>query len=164
MRYGRQLVALLLLGLGCEIDGSIGRDGPSGTGMSGGSASGAEGQATEDPGDGTGGGGSAGSVGGGTGGGSGEEGGSSEVPTDAPAICHPTPDDEACARCRKVSCCPFYEACVAHDACLCWWDCVVTDHTTAQCVEQCDSDGVLYAELQACVQMSCDSCPATDTM
>lgn len=153
-------LALSLSGLGapaCEIDGSIGRDGSSpteGDGTSGTAGSTAASTGASDGIDSV-----AGTwASGGEGGGSGEAGGT-QGPTDVPPVCHPTPDDEACARCRKTACCSAYQACLGHDSCLCWWECLATDQPTDQCVMTCDSDGLLFEELQICVQMHCDACP-----
>jgi hypothetical protein len=151
-----------MLGLGCEIDGSIGRDSSAATGQTDGMVTDAGGPPTEGTADGTADDGAATSVGGGTGGGTGSEGGSADGPTDQPAVCHPTPDDGECARCRKQSCCALYETCLAHDTCLCWWDCLATDHTAEECHGICESDGLVYEELHVCVQMHCDTCPITD--
>lgn len=149
------------LGLGCEIDGSIGRDSSAATGQTDGMATDASGQ-TEGSADGSADDGTATSVGGGSGGGTGSDGGPTDGATDQPAVCHPTPDDTQCARCRKQSCCPAYQMCLAHDSCLCWWDCLATDQTPQECNGTCDGDGLLYEELHVCVQMHCDSCPTTD--
>lgn len=156
------LLLLAMLGLACEIDGSIGRDGPADEGQTSAGGTQASAEGTDGTADGTADTGSATSVGEGSGGGSGGEASTADGPSDVPRVCLPTPDDEACAHCRKVSCCPAYEACLAHDACLCWWDCLATDHTPEQCGKQCDNDGMLYGELHTCVQAHCDVCPPTD--
>lgn len=152
------LVVAGALGLACEIDGSLGRvgstdaateagtvdDGPTDSAADATEGGTAEGGGTA----------VASASGGGTG------GDSTAGPTDRPAVCHPTPDDGECARCRKDSCCAPYEACLAHDSCLCWWDCLATDHTTEECGMACETDGALYAELHTCVTSHCDAlCP-----
>ncbi len=145
------------LGLGCEIDGSIGRGGTAGTGGGTGSVAtdgddtGGSGSATADD--------AGTSIGSAEGGGTGGSSADTRDTTDQPALCHPTPDDEPCARCRKTACCAAYEACVLHDSCVCWWDCAVTDHSVEECVMLCNSDGVLYDELATCAALHCDSCP-----
>ena len=157
MRARAIALGAMLLGPGCKIDGSIGRDVASGTRGGGGSGEEMETEADTDPsGDGSAGSAST-SVGGGEG--SGMGGDTATGPSDHPPLCHPTPDDEPCARCRKISCCAALEACVLHDSCLCWWDCRATDQGAAQCAESCGSDGLLYEELQTCAQAHCDSCP-----
>jgi len=158
-RTARPIVGLGLLvglGLGCVIDGSIGRGDTAGTGGGSGSAgtmaddgSGSGSDSADAAGT---------SIGSAEGGGTGDSGSDTRDTTDEPALCHPTPDDEACARCRKSSCCAAYEACVLHDTCVCWWDCTVTDHTTDQCVMQCQTDGMLYNELATCVELHCEVC------
>jgi len=52
----------------------------------------------------------------------------------------------------------IYDACLAHDSCLCWWECIIADHTPEECGMQCGADGVLYNELHACGVGHCDAC------
>lgn len=156
------LVAASLLA--CDVDGSVGRDEPNGGG-SGGSSTGSStaGGASDDAseqGDG-----STAGEGGGTGG-SGRDTVDSEptattqdtMPTDVPPACHPVPDDSECARCRKANCCNLLVNCLSHDSCLCWWDCIVTDHTAEQCTLDCGDGAAAYVELATCVEGSCDIC------
>ena len=159
----RWVVCAALL-LGCKIDGTIGRDDPKGGGEGGGTEA-AETSAT-DPGSG---GASEGfGTAGGTGGSGGEgapttsgagESGRDTMVDDVPAACVPTPDDGDCARCRKHLCCLPLLECLAHDGCICWWDCLHTDHSVGECAELCgEGGGGLYDELLLCQNSHCDTC------
>ncbi len=154
---------LLVLALGmfgaCEIDGSIGRNDPDGEGTVGAGGSGAQLDGSETgptTASGT------ASAGGGSGGGTGSDGADTRDTdvSDMPAACNPTPDDNACAACRKVNCCGFLHECLAHDSCLCWWECAATDQNAQQCAMLCGTDGVQYMNLVMCAQDNCDACPA----
>ncbi len=162
-------LALLAALAGCTIEGSVGddgrREGGTGSGTDAAESSGSD-VATSD----TSGLDSAGGTGGGTGGagstgmsGTGDgtaprdtEPSDTMPPSDVPLECHPLPDEPACARCRKVNCCGALTECLAHDTCLCWWDCRHLGGSVEECGAQCQSDGLLFMELAACVESSCD--------
>lgn len=155
--------ALPALLLACRVTGTIGRDDPQGGGSGGGTGGSMEesGAATQ------------GEVGGtaegeGSGAstladattGSGSTAGSSESTAAIPHACIPTPDDSDCAQCRKTSCCEHLEACLAHEPCVCWWDCIQVDgHTAEDCATACGTDHELYEGLQTCTHDSCAACP-----
>lgn len=147
--------------LACHVTGTIGRDDPEGGGSGGGTVGGMEedGAATQ------------GEVGGtaeGEGSGAGMDGGSSsssspggssESTAAIPHACIPTPDDGECAHCRKTSCCEHLEACVAHEPCVCWWECVqVDEHTADECALACGTDHQLYEGLETCTHDNCAAC------
>ncbi|MCH9682565.1 MAG: hypothetical protein K0V04_14100 [Deltaproteobacteria bacterium] len=153
------MLALLGSSVACEIDGSIGRAGRDATASIGGGSGGTPESGTHT--DGTGSDNATTGAGGGGGTGTGGSSGGQETgATDVPAACHPTPDDNACAVCRKLNCCGALQECIAVDTCLCWWQCASTDQTTEQCVMSCNTDGLLYATLSECAQSNCDTCPA----
>jgi hypothetical protein len=152
----------IVLALACQITGTIGRDDPSG----GGSGGGTVGTAADTEGAPT-----VGEVGGtAEGGGTGMTGGdqstagtaadSGESTASIPHTCIPTPDDSECSACRKTSCCAPLEACLAHEPCTCWWECIqVEGHTSDGCAMFCGADASLFEELQTCTHGHCPACP-----
>ena len=170
MSHPRKLALLTAwtLLLACTIEGSVGDDGQrGGGGGSGTDASETASAETEAQTSDTSGVQSAGGSGVGTGGAT-ETGSSGDPaprdtepsdtmpPSDVPPECHPLPDEQACARCRKVNCCGALTECLAHDTCLCWWECRHIGGSVEECGAQCESGGQLFAELATCVELSCD--------
>lgn len=157
MRRAWPLVGVLL---GCPITGTIGRDDPNGGGSGGGTGGSQPGTEAA----------SGGEVGGsaegeGTGGSSegssttGSAESSSESTAAIPHACIPTPDDSDCSVCRKMNCCEPLEACLAHEICVCWWECIQVDgHTSEGCAMLCGTDHMLYDGLQTCTGDHCDAC------
>jgi hypothetical protein len=153
---------VLALVLGCNVTGTVGRDDPNGGGSGGGtagSASETEAAATSSESIGT-------AEGGGTGT-SGEDestggdaGSSSESTAAIPHACIPTPDDSECSACRKTTCCEPLEACLAHEPCTCWWECIQVDgHDADGCAMACGADALLFEDLQTCSHGHCPACP-----
>lgn len=172
----RRFVALLASAAACVVEGSVGHDAVADATTEQGS----DADADADAGDATGAaiedgseamttddGAASGGQGDTADGGSAGDSGTTMAPTDGsddggpdtPVVCQPTPDDGACATCRKAHCCEPLDVCLHHDACLCWWECSATGHQAAMCERKCGPDGsASYHDLVACEHAHCDVC------
>jgi hypothetical protein len=130
---------IVLLGVGCVVDGSLGKD-ERGGGTGDGSSTG---DATETSSSDS----STGSTTAAT-----ETGASS---TGDAFVCEPSAKDPACMICIEAHCCEALESCVNAGACDCILDCMMQGDSATVCINHCGEASDETMALHACEQEQC---------